>query len=53
MVARFRAELGGKARVIGTGGYAEIFARETNVFDAVDPDLTLQGLRLIYEANRE
>jgi type III pantothenate kinase len=53
MVARFRAELGEKARVIGTGGYAEIFARETNVFDAVDPDLTLQGLRLIYEANRE
>jgi type III pantothenate kinase len=52
MVARFKAELGGSARVIGTGGWAELFARETDVFDVVDPDLTLRGLRLIYELNR-
>jgi len=53
MVARFKEELGGTATVIGTGGWAEIIARETNVFDEVDPDLTLHGVRLIYEANRE
>ena len=53
MVARFKAELGGQARVVGTGGWARTFAKETGVFDAVDPDLTLHGLRLIYEANRE
>ena len=53
MVERFKAELGADARVIGTGGWAEFFARETNVFDVVDPDLTLHGLRLIYKANRE
>ncbi len=53
MVARFKEELGGAATVIGTGGWAEIIARETNVFDEVDPDLTLHGVRLIYEANRE
>ena len=53
MVGRFRAELGGAAKVIGTGGWAELFARETDVFDVVDPDLTLHGLRLIYELNRE
>jgi type III pantothenate kinase len=53
MVERFRAELGGKAKVIGTGGWAEVVARETNVFDVVDPDLTLHGVRLIFEANRE
>ncbi|MCI0776818.1 MAG: type III pantothenate kinase [Chloroflexi bacterium] len=53
MVARFKEELGGAATVIGTGGWAEMIARETNVFDEVDPDLTLHGVRLIYEANRE
>lgn len=53
MVARFKQELGGSAKVVGTGGWAELFARETTVFDVVDPDLTLHGLRLIYEANKE
>jgi type III pantothenate kinase len=53
MVERFRSELGSDAKVIGTGGWAGFFARETNVFDIVDPDLTLQGLRLIHKANRE
>lgn len=53
MVGRFQEELGGGAKVIGTGGWAELFARETDVFDVVDPDLTLHGLRLIYELNRE
>jgi len=52
MVARFKKELGGSARVIGTGGWSELFSRETEAFDVVDPDLTLQGLRLIYELNR-
>ena len=53
MVARFKEELGGAAIVIGTGGWAEMIARETNVFDEVDPDLTLHGVRLIFEANKE
>jgi type III pantothenate kinase len=53
MVARFREELGGTARVIGTGGWAEVFAREAPLFDVVDPDLTLHGLRVIYELNGE
>jgi len=51
MVARFKKELGGQARVIATGGWAGRLARETNVFDAVDENLTLTGLRLIYEMN--
>ena len=51
MVARFQKELGGKARVIATGGWAERLARETNVFDAVDENLTLTGLRLIHDMN--
>jgi len=53
MVARFKKELGGAAKVVGTGGWAELVASETEAIDVVDPDLTLHGLRLIYEANRE
>ena len=53
MVARFRKELGQDARVIGTGGLAGIIARETQVFDIINPDLTLIGLRLIHEMNRQ
>jgi len=52
IVQRMKEELGDSAKVIGTGGYAEIISKETNVFDSVDPDLTLQGLRIIYELNR-
>ena len=52
IVARMKEELGGQAKVIGTGGYAEIIARETNVIDVVDANLTLSGLRMIYELNR-
>ena len=51
MVARFQEELGGQATVIGTGGWASEIAAETDVLDAVNHDLTLQGLRLIYERN--
>ena len=51
MVARFKRELGGTARVIATGGWANLLARETHVFDAVDLNLTLTGLRLIHEMN--
>ena len=51
MVARFQKELGGAARVVATGGWAERLAKETTVFDAVDADLTLVGLRLLHEMN--
>jgi len=52
MVARFKTELGPETHVIGTGGLAEIIARETDVIDVVDPWLTLHGLRIIYELNQ-
>jgi type III pantothenate kinase len=51
MVARFKRELGGAARVVATGGWAHRLARETNIFDAVDQNLTLTGLRLIHDLN--
>ena len=49
LVARFRAELGEEMKVIATGGLASLIAAETDVIDAVDPWLTLEGLRLIWE----
>ncbi len=52
IVNRIRQELGGKAKVVATGGYAELLARETPVIEEVNPDLTLIGLRLIYEINK-
>ena len=51
LVARFKQELGGTARVIGTGGYASLIAPATDVFDAINTNLTLIGLRLIHELN--
>jgi len=52
MVSRLRQELEDEAKVVATGGYAELLARETPVIQVVNPDLTLIGLRLIYEMNR-
>ncbi|MCH7787324.1 MAG: pantothenate kinase, partial [Chloroflexi bacterium] len=53
MVARFDSELGGGSKIIATGGLATVVEKEVNIFDVVDPDLTLTGLRLIYELNTE
>ena len=53
LVARLCHELEEKARVIATGGYAELVARETPVIEIVDPHLTLMGLRLIHDLNRQ
>ena len=52
MVRRFKEELGDDATVIATGGYASIIADEAGCFDAMEPDLNLEGLRLVHEANQ-
>lgn len=52
MVRRFQDELGGKAKVIATGGMAALIGPETGVVDAIEPDLALIGLRLLYQLNR-
>ena len=52
MVARFKTSIGDDAVVIATGGYAEGIAAEAGCFDALEPDLNLEGLRLVYELNR-
>jgi len=53
LVARLREELGPEMKVVGTGGLAEVIAKETPVIQFVAPWLTLDGLRMIYEMNRE
>ena len=52
LVARFQRELG-SARVIATGGLAEVIAKETTVIEVVDQNLTLDGIRMIYELNHK
>ncbi len=52
IVERIRAELGGDAPVIATGGLADLIAPHSRTIGAVDPWLTLQGLRLVWELNR-
>lgn len=49
LIARLKAEVGRDVTVIGTGGLAELFDKRTTVFDAVEPDLTIQGLSLLHE----
>lgn len=51
MVTRIQKELGTSTRVIATGGYAELLAKETGIIEIVDPYLTLTGLRVIHERN--
>jgi type III pantothenate kinase len=53
MVERMVAELGGKAKVVATGGQAALVAGLTDVIEATDPLLTLDGLRLIYLQNAD
>jgi type III pantothenate kinase len=52
MVNRIQKELPEKARVIATGGYSELIAKETSVIDIVNPNLILIGLKLVYAMNK-
>jgi type III pantothenate kinase len=52
MVARFRAELGPDMKTIGTGALVELIAKETKSIDIIEPWLALQGLKIIYDLNR-
>ena len=49
LIARMRAEIGRPAKVVATGGLALLFDQHSEIFDHVDPDLTLQGLAILAE----
>ncbi len=51
LVRRMTDELGGRATCVATGGLASVIAPETTLIDHVDPDLTLHGLRIVWQRN--
>jgi type III pantothenate kinase len=52
LVRRMRVELGGRPVVVATGGLAILVAPETEMIDHVDPELTLRGLRIVWQRNQ-
>ena len=53
IVRRMKKELAKGAKVIATGGWANLVACESKTIDEVDPHLTLKGLRIIYQKNQK
>ena len=49
LVARLKREIGRPVKVIATGGLATLFDKNTDLFDAIEPDLTIQGLSLLHQ----
>jgi len=49
LTERMKREIGKPVTVVATGGLATLFDKHTNVFDAIEPDLTIQGLSLLYD----
>ena len=52
LVRRMDTELGGDVVCVATGGLADVIASETTLIHHVDADLTLQGLKIVWERNR-
>ncbi|MFB3851502.1 MAG: type III pantothenate kinase [Acidobacteriota bacterium] len=53
VVKRIKGEVGEVSTIIGTGGISSLLAPECPFIDDVDEDLTLKGLKIIYDKNRE
>ena len=53
LVERILDELGTEAPIVATGGLAPVFEPELDCLRAVDLDLTLEGLRLVWQKNRK
>jgi type III pantothenate kinase len=51
IVERIRGELGAEARAVATGGLADLIAPHARTIETVDPFLTLEGLRLVWQLN--
>ena len=52
IVGRIREELGAEAQAVATGGLADLVAPHSTTIERVDPFLTLEGLRLVWDLNR-
>jgi type III pantothenate kinase len=53
IISHILEELGEKATVVATGGYATIIAKDTKSIDEVNPSLTLIGIKVIHDMNRD
>ena len=53
IIRKIRDERDRPMKVIATGGLAPLFEQGTDVFDSIEEDLTVHGLRLIYDFNKE
>jgi type III pantothenate kinase len=52
LVGRLKAEIGRPVTVLATGGLATLFDEHSAIFDAIEPDLTIQGLALLYQRSK-
>jgi type III pantothenate kinase len=52
LLARLKSEVGRPVKVIATGGLAVLFEKHTTVFDTIEPDLTIQGLAMLWQRSR-
>jgi type III pantothenate kinase len=52
VLEKMMEELGPRTRVVATGGLAPLISRGSRLIESVDADLTLEGMRIIYERNR-
>jgi type III pantothenate kinase len=52
LIARMKTEIVRPLKVISTGGLATLFDRHSTIFDAIEPDLTIQGLWLLYQRTK-
>jgi type III pantothenate kinase len=53
IVERIREELGAEAQTVATGGLADLIVPHARTLEKIDPFLTLEGVRLVWERNRE
>jgi type III pantothenate kinase len=51
LIARIKKEIRGVKKVVATGGLATLFADESEHIDVIDPELTLKGLKIIWDRN--
>ena len=52
ILARMKREISNLKRVVATGGLATLFEKDSEHIDEIDPELTLKGLKIIYDRNR-
>jgi type III pantothenate kinase len=52
LVTRLKAEIGRPVKVVATGGLATLFDAHTDIFDAIEGDLTIQGLAMLYARSK-